>query len=173
MSGGILFAQTRLKSYRQLAAAGVLFPAAIATKSGSDFTARSLAFALKGMEAKGEATARAGRARSGPSGPWIHSQKRPIGGKCIMTIADVLTEKHSPLYHTEDKTVVSHTQRDEGDWIQHTLMLENCDAPFRFKRPQKYRSLKGARVSVDYYPQTTIVAGFEMETMKVVRIRRC
>ncbi len=52
-------------------------------------------------------------------------------------------------------------------------MLENCDAPFRFKRPKKYRSLKGSRVSVDYYPQTTIVAGFEMETMKVVRIRRC
>ncbi len=45
MSGGILFAQTRLKSYRQSAAAGILFPAAIATKSGSDFTARSLAFA--------------------------------------------------------------------------------------------------------------------------------
>lgn len=44
MSGEILFAQTRLKSYRQPAAAGMLFPAAIATQSGSDYTARSLAF---------------------------------------------------------------------------------------------------------------------------------
>ncbi|GGY92210.1 MULTISPECIES: hypothetical protein [Shewanella] len=88
-----------------------------------------------------------------------------------MSISD-LSQEHPALIHTEHCTVLSHTQRDQGEWVQHTLMLKNYETPFRFRRPKKYRSLKGAQVTLDYYPQTTLVAGFEVETMRVVRIRR-
>ncbi|KFZ38418.1 hypothetical protein HR45_02940 [Shewanella mangrovi] len=91
-----------------------------------------------------------------------------------MSISDIFIEQQHPnMQHQDHCTVLSHTQRDEGEWVQHTLMLENNETPFRFRRSKKYRSLKGSRVNVDYYPQTTLVAGMEFETMKVVRIKRC
>ncbi len=67
--------------------------------------------------------------------------------------------------------MASHMQREDGDWILHTLMLEGVDVPFKFKRKKHYRSLKGARVNLTYYPGIELVAGIEFEVMKVVRIR--
>ena len=89
-----------------------------------------------------------------------------------MSISDITIEQQQNVYHREHCTVLSHTQRDEGEWVQHTLMLENYETPFRFRRSKRYRCLKGESVDVDYYPQTTLVAGMELETMKVVRIKR-
>jgi hypothetical protein len=67
--------------------------------------------------------------------------------------------------------VTSHMQRTEGDWIVNTLMVEGCTAPFRFKRKQAYRKLKGQRVNLTYYPDNETVGGVEFEVMNVVRIR--
>ena len=85
-----------------------------------------------------------------------------------------LVEKHKQLNQTDNVKVVSHVQREEkdGDWIRHTLMLENIDVPFIYRRKQQYQSLKGARVDVTYYRHMEEVAGVAFETMKVVRIKR-
>lgn len=82
-----------------------------------------------------------------------------------------LIKKHDKLVHTDAMKVLSHVQREDGDWILHTLMIDGCDAPFKFKRQQKYKSLKGQRVNVTYYPDKEIVAGFELEIMRIVRIK--
>ena len=83
-----------------------------------------------------------------------------------------LVEKHKSLIHSDAVKVLSHVQREQGDWILHSLMIENCDVPFKFKRKGKYQSLKGARVNITYYSKQETVAGLEFETMKVVRIKR-
>lgn len=85
---------------------------------------------------------------------------------------DKLLNQHNKLIHSEDKKVVSHTQRETGDWIMHAIMLDGYDVPFKFKRKKKYRSLAGAKVNLTYYPATEIVAGLSFEVMKVVRIKR-
>ncbi|NMH64031.1 hypothetical protein [Shewanella salipaludis] len=79
---------------------------------------------------------------------------------------------HEHLLHMEDAMVTSHTQRESGEWVQHTLMLQGYDVPFKFRRVKKYKSLQGQRVSLVYYPETTSVAGIELEIMQVVRIKR-
>ena len=83
-----------------------------------------------------------------------------------------LVEKHNNLNHSELLKVVSHIQREQGEWILHTLMVEGCDVPFKFKRKGNYQSLKGARVNITYYPEQQVVAGITFEVMKVVRIKR-
>ncbi len=83
-----------------------------------------------------------------------------------------LVAKHKNLIHSEAMKVVSHVQRDHGDWVLHSLMVEGCDVPFKFKRKGNYKSLKGARVNITYYPKQETVAGMEFETMKVVRVKR-
>ncbi|MFT5226085.1 MAG: hypothetical protein ACI8XX_001838 [Polaribacter sp.] len=83
-----------------------------------------------------------------------------------------LVEKHKDLTHSELMKVMSHVQRELGDWILHTLMVEGCDVPFKFKRKGSYKSLKGARVNMTYYSQQETVAGMDFEMMKVVRIKR-
>lgn len=83
-----------------------------------------------------------------------------------------LLEKHKELTHSELMKVLSHVQRDQGEWVLHSLMLEGCDVPFKFRRKTKYRSLKGARVNITYYPAQETVAGVVFEVMKVVRIKR-
>lgn len=88
------------------------------------------------------------------------------------TDVDKLLNAHAQLVHSEGLSVVSHTQRVDGDWILHTLMIAGVDAPFKFKRQKKYQSLKGAKVNMTYYPATEVIAGFEIEYMKVVRIKR-
>ncbi|MBT82517.1 MAG: hypothetical protein CL587_19270 [Alteromonadaceae bacterium] len=89
-----------------------------------------------------------------------------------MNDSKALTEKHQALIHSENCKVVSHVQREEGEWVRHTLMLEGVDVPFIFRRKQQYQSLKGARVNLTYYRQQEEVAGIPFETMKVVRIKR-
>ncbi|MGF1684360.1 hypothetical protein [Photobacterium minamisatsumaniensis] len=84
---------------------------------------------------------------------------------------DKLLNNHRDLVHSEGVKVVSHTQREDADWILHTLMLEGIDVPFKFKRQKKYKSLKGAKVNLTYYPAIETVAGFEIEVMKVVRVK--
>ena len=83
-----------------------------------------------------------------------------------------LVEKNQNLNHSELLKVVSHIQREQGDWILHSLMIEGCEVPFKFKRKGKYLSLKGARVNITYYPEQETVAGMNFEVMKVVRIKR-
>ncbi|MGF1736276.1 hypothetical protein [Photobacterium satsumensis] len=85
---------------------------------------------------------------------------------------DKLLDQHGKLIHSEDKKVTSHTQREAGDWVMHSLMLEGYDVPFKFKRKKKYQSLVGAKVNLTYYPATECVAGLSFEIMKVVRIKR-
>ncbi|MDN3639158.1 hypothetical protein QWY82_10085 [Simiduia curdlanivorans] len=83
-----------------------------------------------------------------------------------------LVDKNRNLIHSELMKVVSHVQRDQDDWVLHTVMVEGCDVPFKFKRKGKYQNLKGARVNITYYPEQETVAGMAFETMKVVRIKR-
>lgn len=85
---------------------------------------------------------------------------------------DKLLKKNRELVHSEMMKVNSHVQRDDKEWIINTLTLEGYDVPFRFKRKKEYRNLKGARVNLTYYPGVEKVAGFEVEVMNVVRIRR-
>lgn len=89
----------------------------------------------------------------------------------IKSDQDTLLKKHRQLTQSNDKKVVSHVQREEGDWVLHTLMIEGCDSPFQFKRQKQYRNLKGARVNLSYYPDTQKIGGLDFEIMKVVRIR--
>ena len=83
-----------------------------------------------------------------------------------------LLKKHEKLVHSEAMKVVSHVQRQSGDWILNTLMLEGYDVPFQYKRQERYKSLAGSRVNLTYYPTTRDVAGMAVEVMKVVRVRR-
>ena len=86
--------------------------------------------------------------------------------------ANKLIKKHQELTHSEMVKVVSHVQRDKDDWILNTVMIEDCDVPFKFKRKQQYMNLKGARVNITYYPSVEVVAGMEFEIMNVVRIKK-
>jgi hypothetical protein len=83
-----------------------------------------------------------------------------------------LIDKHRNLIHSENQKVLSHVMRDKDDWVLHTVMIEGCDVPFKFKRKDKYLSLKGARVNMTYYPSTETVSGMTFELMNVVRIKR-
>ena len=67
--------------------------------------------------------------------------------------------------------VTSHVQRNDGDWILNTIMVEGYDVPFRYKRKQAYKSIKGQRVNLTYYPSSETVGGVEFEVMNVVRIK--
>lgn len=86
-------------------------------------------------------------------------------------IAAKLTKRHSKLTHTENIKVVSHVQRESDDWQLNTLMLDGVDVAFKYKRKKSYKNLKGYRVNITYYPDTETVAGFEIEMMKIVRIK--
>jgi hypothetical protein len=83
-----------------------------------------------------------------------------------------LVEKNKNLTHSELMKVISHVQREQDDWILHTLMVDGCDVPFKFKRKGNYKSLKGTRVNMTYYSKQETVAGMSFEMMKVVRIKR-
>ncbi len=84
---------------------------------------------------------------------------------------DKLLKQHRKLVHSENRKVASHVQREQGEWVINTLMIEGCEAPFRYKRNQHYRDLQGQRVNLTYYPDSLSVAGMSMEVMTVVRIR--
>ncbi|MFK5915249.1 MAG: hypothetical protein QM484_12835 [Woeseiaceae bacterium] len=85
---------------------------------------------------------------------------------------DKLVKKHESLTHSDAVKVVSHVQRDKAEWVLNTVMIEDCDVPFKYKRKQQYQSLKGARVNITYYPTVEVVAGMQFEIMTVVRIKK-
>lgn len=89
----------------------------------------------------------------------------------MKTSPEKLLKKHDKLTHSEAMKVLSHVQRTEGDWIINTLMIEGCDAPFKYKRTKPYKNLKGQRINLTYYPDVDTVAGMEFEMMNVVRIK--
>jgi hypothetical protein len=78
---------------------------------------------------------------------------------------------HETLVHSERKRVLSHVQRQSGDWIVNTIVLDGYSVPFRFKRRKPYKNLNKMFVNLTYYPTTEAVANIEMEVMNVVRIR--
>lgn len=82
-----------------------------------------------------------------------------------------LLSSHHQLVHSSMQKVVSHVQRQAGEWIVNTLMIEGCDVPFRYRRKKEYRSLQGQRVNLTYYRSSETVAGMAMEVMKVVRVK--
>lgn len=82
-----------------------------------------------------------------------------------------LLQKHPELVHSEMRKVISHVQRESGEWIVNTVMIEGCEVPFRYQRKKRYRSLQGQRVNLTYYPADEQVAGMTFEIMRVVRIR--
>ncbi|MDN3653896.1 hypothetical protein QWY77_14240 [Thalassotalea ponticola] len=81
-----------------------------------------------------------------------------------------LLTKHPNLSQTGNRKVVSHVQRREGDWYVNTRGA--VDVPSTYKRTQPYQSLQGCRVNVNYYPPEQSIAGYTLEYMKVVRVRR-
>ena len=89
----------------------------------------------------------------------------------MKTDPEQLLKKHEQLVHSDGVKVTSHVQRIQGDWFLNTLMVEDCDVPFKYKRTEKYQNLEGQRVNLTYYPGEETVAGMEFEIMKVVRIR--
>ncbi|MCY7294296.1 hypothetical protein [Alteromonas sp. a30] len=90
----------------------------------------------------------------------------------MATETEKLLTRHHDLIQSDNLKVVSHVQREDGDWIQHSLMIEGIEVPFKFKRKKRYKPLQGARVNMTYYPITEEVAGIPFEVMKVVRLRR-
>ncbi|MEW8349045.1 MAG: hypothetical protein AB2687_12120 [Candidatus Thiodiazotropha taylori] len=84
---------------------------------------------------------------------------------------DDLLKTHRELTHSEMKKVTSHVQRESGDWILNTLLIEETDVPFKYKRKKRYKSLAGQRVNLTYYSDTESVAGIDMDVMRVVRIK--
>jgi len=85
--------------------------------------------------------------------------------------AKQLIKQHQQLTHTENIKVTSHVQRESGDWLLNTIMLEGIDVPFKYKRKKLYKSLQGQRVNITYYPENETIAGFSIEIMRVVRVK--
>ena len=86
-------------------------------------------------------------------------------------IATKLTLRHPKLTHTENIKVISHVQRESDDWQLNTLMLDGVNVAFKYKRKKRYKNLKDHRVNITYYPDSEKVAGFDIEIMKIVRIK--
>lgn len=84
---------------------------------------------------------------------------------------DKMLKKNPQLIQSDNMKVTSHVQRVSGEWVINTVMIEDCEVPFKYKRKKRYKNLTGATVNLTYYPQPETVAGIEFETMKVVRIR--
>ena len=84
---------------------------------------------------------------------------------------DKLLKQHQKLIHSDMMKVESHVQRDSGEWIMNTLMIEGYTVPFKFKRKQAYKNVKGQRVNLTYYATIESVAGMDIEVMNVVRIK--
>lgn len=89
----------------------------------------------------------------------------------MKTSPEKLLNSHRELVHSEGVKVLSHVQRQSGEWVINTLMIEDCEVPFRYRRKEQYRSLQGQRVNLTYYRSSESVAGIAMEVMKVVRVR--
>lgn len=89
----------------------------------------------------------------------------------MATSVDKLLKKHQQLIQSDFLKVISHVQRQTADWIINTLMIEGYTVPFKFKRKQAYKNVKGQRVNLTYYSSTEFVAEIPVEVMNVVRIK--
>ena len=89
----------------------------------------------------------------------------------MKSAVDKLLDKHRQLVQSDMMKVTSHVQREAGEWIINTLMIEGYKVPFKFKRKKAYKNVAGQRVNLTYYPATESVAGIDMEVMNVVRIK--
>jgi hypothetical protein len=87
----------------------------------------------------------------------------------VKTTKKLLAE-HEQLTHSTMQKVSSHVQRQDGDWILNTVMIEGQEVPFKYKRRRKYKSLKGARVDMVYYPDKEVIARMDFPYMKVIKI---
>lgn len=85
--------------------------------------------------------------------------------------ATELLKRHDKVTHSEMLKIESHVQRESGEWIINTLMIEGCSVPFKYKRKKQYKNITGQRVNLSYYPSIETVAGMDIEVMNVVRIR--
>lgn len=81
-----------------------------------------------------------------------------------------LLNENEKLVHSRMQKVESHVQRQAGNWIQNTVLLAGYEVPFKYKRQKMYKSLKGARVNLIYYPEIEQIAGFDFEVMNVIKI---
>ena len=81
-----------------------------------------------------------------------------------------LLAENDNLIHSTIQKITSHVQRQKGEWIFNTVLVEGHDVPFKYKRLKTYKSLKGARVDMIYYPDTENIAGMNFEIMKVIKI---
>jgi len=90
----------------------------------------------------------------------------------MATNSKKLIKKHPSLTLSIEKKVLSHVQREDGEWIQNTLMIEGSDVPFKYKRKKRYKNLKGALVNLSYYSETKTIGSLDFETMKVVSVKR-
>jgi len=48
---------------------------------------------------------------------------------------------HKQLVYSDMLKVMSHVQRNDGDWILNTIMVEGYGVPFRYKRKQAYKKV--------------------------------
>lgn len=85
---------------------------------------------------------------------------------------ETILQNDKNLVHCELMKVTSHTQRFNGESMLNTLMVDGYDCPFKYCRKYQFPNLKGKRVDLTYYPTVEIVAGFEVDIMKVVHISR-
>lgn len=91
-------------------------------------------------------------------------------GMKMKTVKDLL-KTHEKLVHSENVTVISHVQREQDEWFINTLMIKDCDTPFKYKRKKAYKSLTKQQVNMTYYTSAEMIAGFEIEVMSIVRIK--
>ena len=89
----------------------------------------------------------------------------------MKSATDKLLQQHDKLVHTEEIKVVSHVQREKDDWFLNTLMLKGINVPFKYKRKKLYRTLQDKQINITYYLATELIAGLEIEIMKVVRVK--
>ncbi|VAW68224.1 hypothetical protein MNBD_GAMMA09-1805 [hydrothermal vent metagenome] len=89
----------------------------------------------------------------------------------MKSAVDKLLKNHEKLTQSDNVKVMSHVQRESGEWHLNTLIIEGCDVPFKYKRRKLYKNLKSHRVNLTYYHSIEKIADIEMEVMNVVRIK--
>ncbi len=85
--------------------------------------------------------------------------------------AEITLQQDNHLVQCQLMQVNSHVQRFNGECILNTLMVDGYDCPFKYCRQYKYQSLTGKQVDLAYYPTVEVIAGLEVDIMKVVRVK--
>lgn len=124
---------------------------------------------MKTMKSKAsERTRLAPRSRTAALYPNVDEHQRLIK---MLSDPKKLMKRHEKLVQTDGLKVTSHVQRQEGEWVVNTLVIDKYDVAFHYKRKKQYKNLSGRRVNLTYYPTVKTVAGIEFEVMNVVRLR--